>query len=71
MSKQSESKPAAQTGRSHRRVRPCPVCGRPAVAVQHPFCSQRCRDVDLGRWLKGSYHIPGRAPGLGEEDDDP
>jgi hypothetical protein len=40
------------------------------MAAQHPFCSQRCRDVDLGRWLKGAYAIPGRAPGLGEDDDD-
>ena len=71
MSKESASKPAAVTGRSHRRARACPICGKPAVAVQHPFCSKRCRDVDLGRWLKGSYHIPGRAPGLGEEDDEP
>jgi endogenous inhibitor of DNA gyrase (YacG/DUF329 family) len=30
-----------------------------------PFCSKRCADIDLGRWLKGGYVIPG-APGSGE-----
>ena len=36
----------------------CPICGRPAVPATHPFCSVRCADVDLGRWLTGSYTIP-------------
>jgi endogenous inhibitor of DNA gyrase (YacG/DUF329 family) len=36
----------------------CPVCGKPAVQAYRPFCSRRCADVDLGRWLKGSYAIP-------------
>ena len=35
----------------------CPVCGKPVVARYRPFCSQRCADVDLGRWLKGSYRV--------------
>ena len=51
-----------------RAPRPCPICGRPAVAAHRPFCSPRCRTVDLGRWLKGVYVIPGRPPGYGEED---
>ncbi|MCL4189299.1 MAG: DNA gyrase inhibitor YacG [Rhodobacteraceae bacterium] len=38
--------------------RPCPVCGRPAEARFRPFCSRRCADVDLGRWLTGRYAIP-------------
>ena len=50
-----------------RRGGECPVCGRAAVERHHPFCSRRCADVDLGRWLKGSYHIPGRP--LGDEDE--
>ena len=41
--------------------RPCPICGKPAVIGSKPFCSERCRDVDLNRWLSGSYAIPGRA----------
>lgn len=39
-------------------ARPCPICGKPAVAPFEPFCSSRCRDVDLHRWLSGSYAIP-------------
>ncbi len=39
--------------------RPCPICGKPAQAKTHPFCSKRCRDVDLNRWLSGSYVVPG------------
>ncbi|MEZ5754152.1 MAG: DNA gyrase inhibitor YacG [Paracoccaceae bacterium] len=36
----------------------CPVCGKAAVAAYRPFCSRRCADVDLGRWLTGGYAIP-------------
>ena len=36
----------------------CPICGKPAVAASRPFCSPRCRDVDLHRWLSGAYAIP-------------
>jgi hypothetical protein len=37
----------------------CPICGKPADSRLQPFCSRRCADVDLGRWLKGGYAIPG------------
>lgn len=40
--------------------KPCPVCGKPADPAILPFCSKRCRDVDLNRWLSGNYVIPGR-----------
>jgi len=40
-------------------AKPCPICGKPAVQRFKPFCSARCADIDLGRWLKGSYVIPG------------
>ena len=52
--------------------RPCPICRKPAVAAYLPFCSKRCADVDLGRWLTGGYVIPGEAedqPGTAGEDD--
>jgi endogenous inhibitor of DNA gyrase (YacG/DUF329 family) len=39
--------------------RPCPICGKPSQAATEPFCSKRCRDVDLNRWLSGSYVVPG------------
>lgn len=37
----------------------CPICRKPTDAKYRPFCSRRCADVDLGRWLSGSYVIPG------------
>ena len=37
----------------------CPICGRPRDPGYEPFCSKRCADVDLHRWLKGRYIIPG------------
>lgn len=46
----------------------CPICGKEAEAKYRPFCSRRCADVDLGRWLKGSYAIPAETV---EEDDLP
>jgi uncharacterized protein len=36
----------------------CPICGRAADAKYKPFCSRRCSDVDLGKWLTGAYAIP-------------
>lgn len=36
----------------------CPICGKPAVKETHPFCSKRCKDVDLNRWFSGNYAIP-------------
>ena len=42
-----------------RKVRRCPICGKPAAEETRPFCSSRCRDVDLNRWLSGRYVIPG------------
>ena len=39
-------------------TRACPICGKPPVEASKPFCSERCRDVDLNRWLSGSYAIP-------------
>ncbi|MFN6978372.1 MAG: DNA gyrase inhibitor YacG [Gemmobacter sp.] len=37
---------------------PCPICRKPADPAYRPFCSRRCADVDLGRWLTGGYAIP-------------
>lgn len=36
----------------------CPICGKAAAAPIRPFCSQRCKDVDLNRWLSGVYSVP-------------
>lgn len=51
----------------------CPICQKDSVAPYRPFCSKRCADIDLGRWLSGSYVIPGEAveedapPSAGDE----
>jgi endogenous inhibitor of DNA gyrase (YacG/DUF329 family) len=50
-----------------RPAKPCPICGKPATKASNPFCSERCRDVDLNRWLSGSYAIPARE---GDDEDD-
>jgi endogenous inhibitor of DNA gyrase (YacG/DUF329 family) len=36
----------------------CPQCGKPRELQYRPFCSSRCRDLDLGKWFKGAYAIP-------------
>jgi endogenous inhibitor of DNA gyrase (YacG/DUF329 family) len=67
---------------SPRPLGECPTCGKRAVEAYRPFCSSRCRDVDLHRWLSGQYAIPvtadtdedgalpeAAAPGLGDEPD--
>jgi endogenous inhibitor of DNA gyrase (YacG/DUF329 family) len=38
-------------------TRLCPICGKPATPKHRPFCSARCAQIDLGRWLKGNYRI--------------
>ena len=47
----------------------CPVCGKPTGETFKPFCSKRCADIDLGRWLKGGYVIPGRPVEADEEEE--
>lgn len=36
----------------------CPICGKQSEAKYRPFCSRRCADIDLGRWLNESYRVP-------------
>jgi endogenous inhibitor of DNA gyrase (YacG/DUF329 family) len=52
--------PAEEAGKEAGKEigKPCPICGKPAVEAARPFCSERCRDVDLNRWLSNSYAIP-------------
>jgi uncharacterized protein len=38
-------------------TRPCPICGKAASTEFWPFCSRRCADVDLYRWLSGGYAV--------------
>lgn len=36
----------------------CPICAQPATARYRPFCSKRCADLDLAKWLNGGYALP-------------
>ena len=36
----------------------CPICGNAGVEAYRPFCSKRCADVDLARWMNGAYAVP-------------
>ena len=45
----------------------CPVCGKPEAEEYAPFCSKRCADVDLSRWMGGVYRIPSEEPPDGDE----
>lgn len=38
--------------------KPCPICAKPSIEAYRPFCSKRCADVDLNRWLSGVYAVP-------------
>lgn len=68
---------AERIPKPNRRLGRCPICKAPARAETRPFCSRRCADVDLGRWLTGAYRVPtderpGSAPdGEPPDDNDP
>jgi hypothetical protein len=54
----------------------CPICGHPRSEKHRPFCSKRCAEIDLGRWLKETYRVeteeaPGEedAPARGRSED--
>ena len=47
----------------------CPICGKAVAERYRPFCSRRCADVDLNRWLSGVYAVPVTA--VEEEDELP
>lgn len=47
----------------------CPICQKDTDPKYRPFCSKRCADVDLGRWLNGSYAIPAEEEDLPDEAD--
>jgi len=49
----------------------CPICGKPAVEATRPFCSERCRKIDLGRWYSESYRVPAAEEPEEEKDGEP
>lgn len=48
----------------------CPICGKPTVHAVRPFCSARCADIDLGRWVSGAYVISGGQADADEDGDE-
>ncbi|MGE0699691.1 MAG: DNA gyrase inhibitor YacG [Hyphomicrobiaceae bacterium] len=51
-------------------TRRCSICGKPVVERYRPFCSKRCADVDLARWLGGTYVIQGGNQDADEDGDE-
>ncbi|WP_225009528.1 DNA gyrase inhibitor YacG [Novosphingobium percolationis] len=49
------------------KTRRCPICGKPRSEAHSPFCSPRCRDRDLVRWLDDGYAIPGPPADIDED----
>jgi endogenous inhibitor of DNA gyrase (YacG/DUF329 family) len=47
----------------------CLRCGAPVVARYRPFCSQRCADIDLGKWVSGTYRIATHEDASGPDED--
>jgi hypothetical protein len=52
-----------------RKAVPCPICKKPSSRADYPFCSGRCHDVDLNRWLTGGYTIPAVEEDLSSDDE--
>jgi len=40
----------------------CPICAKPSDTRYRPFCSKRCADIDLGKWIRGDYAVPSEDP---------
>ncbi len=57
----NDNEPPGRRPDRPKSARECPICGKPRSERYDPFCSKRCADVDLHRWLKGNYVIPGDA----------
>jgi hypothetical protein len=66
----ASKQPQPHAGRSGPTGGRCPICKRPAEQAFRPFCSARCRDVDLSRWLGGGYAIAGGQADADEDGED-
>ncbi len=58
-----------QSGPRRRGGSSCPICGAEHDERYRPFCSKRCADIDLGRWLGERYRVPG-PPAPSDRDDE-
>lgn len=47
----------------------CPICGKPRMYTYRPFCSKRCANIDLARWMNGGYVIEGGNQDADEDGD--
>lgn len=56
---------------ARKAARGCPICGATPSRRHEPFCSARCADIDLARWLNESYRVPGDTPERPAEELDP
>jgi endogenous inhibitor of DNA gyrase (YacG/DUF329 family) len=61
-------RPGTPPLRAVRITAKCPVCGKDVTADFRPFCSKRCANIDLGRWLKEGYRVE---TDEGPSDEDP
>ncbi|WP_375666385.1 DNA gyrase inhibitor YacG [Bartonella sp. TT121SHDZB] len=58
MTKGRQEKKELNLQKQTRPPHPCPICGQMAQQNAYPFCSTRCRAIDLNRWLSGAYILP-------------
>lgn len=67
----AQSHAGAKPGPIGEKGTQCPICGRPTEPATRPFCSKRCADIDLSRWLGEGYRIPGPDAPVPNRDSDP
>lgn len=53
---------ASSKASAHAGATKCAMCDAPVVEKYRPFCSKRCADLDLGKWLNASYAVPATEP---------
>ena len=72
MSAREHHAPKGKIAKGPAKRAKCPICGKLQVEEFRPFCSKRCADIDLGRWLEGRYAVPGATAGKeeGEPEDE-
>jgi endogenous inhibitor of DNA gyrase (YacG/DUF329 family) len=58
--------PGSPARAARKKAKGCPICGKPVTEEFKPFCSKRCTDIDLGRWLGGRYAVPGEPVSAGD-----
>jgi endogenous inhibitor of DNA gyrase (YacG/DUF329 family) len=70
MARAAELRRAAKAAAAGEAAKACAICGKPRDTRYDPFCSKRCADVDLHRWLSGVYVVPGGEPAPDRSEDE-